>query len=48
MIDSIKSTDDIKNLADSSNKKITDLTVCLLDRPRHKEIIQILKYMFYL
>ena len=33
----------IKNLADSSNKKITDLTVCLLDRPRHKEIIQILK-----
>ena len=33
----------IKNLADSCNKKITDLTVCLLDRPRHKEIIEILK-----
>ncbi len=32
-----------KNLADSLNKNIEDLTICLLDRPRHKEIIDIAK-----
>jgi len=30
-----------KNLADSLNKNLEDLTICLLDRPRHKEIIEI-------
>ena len=29
----------IKNLAEATNKKITQLTVCILDRPRHKSII---------
>ena len=29
----------IKNLADAKNKDLTELTVCLLNRPRHKEII---------
>ena len=29
----------IKNVADSLNKDITNITVCLLDRPRHKDII---------
>tara|TARA_B100000902_G_scaffold311219_1_gene300993 strand:+ start:120 stop:1070 length:951 start_codon:yes stop_codon:yes gene_type:complete len=29
----------IKNIADSLNKDLTDVTVCLLDRPRHKKII---------
>ena len=29
----------IQNIADSMNKDIKDVTVCLLDRPRHKEII---------
>ncbi len=29
----------IKNLADASNKNTNQLTVCILDRPRHKEII---------
>jgi len=33
----------IKNLADAKNKDISDLTACLLDRPRHKEIIENLK-----
>tara|TARA_Y100000590_G_scaffold453496_1_gene598647 strand:- start:1743 stop:2690 length:948 start_codon:yes stop_codon:yes gene_type:complete len=33
----------IKNLSDFKNKKIEDISVCLLDRPRHKEIIQSLK-----
>ena len=33
----------IKNLADVKNKKINDLTACLLDRPRHKQIINELK-----
>ena len=33
----------IKNLADSLNKDITDITVCLLNRPRHYEIIENLK-----
>jgi|TARA_B100002051_G_scaffold194798_1_gene184733 fructose-1,6-bisphosphatase II / sedoheptulose-1,7-bisphosphatase len=35
----------IKNLADSLNKDLTDITVCLLDRPRHYEIIENLKKM---
>ena len=29
----------IKNLADFKNKNLEDVTVCILDRPRHKEII---------
>jgi len=29
----------IKNLADSTNKNIDQLTACILDRPRHKDII---------
>ena len=33
----------IKNLADVKNKKISDLTACILDRPRHKRIIEDLK-----
>ncbi len=33
----------IKNLADVKNKKISDLTACILDRPRHKRIIENLK-----
>jgi len=33
----------IKNLAEASNKKTNQLTVCILDRPRHKEIIDELK-----
>ena len=35
----------IKNIADSLNKDIKELTACLLDRPRHKEIINKLKKM---
>ena len=35
----------IKNLADSLNKDITDITACLLDRPRHAHIIEELKKM---
>ena len=33
----------IKNIADSKNKDLTQLTACLLDRPRHKDIIEKLK-----
>ena len=33
----------IKNLSDVKNKKISDITACLLNRPRHKEIIEKLK-----
>ena len=29
----------IKNLSDCKNKKISDLTACILNRPRHKKII---------
>ena len=29
----------IKNIADFKNKDVSNITVCLLDRPRHKEII---------
>ena len=35
----------IKNIADAMNKDIKDVSVCLLDRPRHKEIITKLKNM---
>ena len=35
----------IKNLADSLNKDVSDITVCLLNRPRHYEIIENLKKM---
>ncbi len=35
----------IKNLADSLNKNLTDVTACLLDRPRHKKIVEQLKKM---
>ena len=35
----------IKNIADSLNKNITDISACLLDRPRHKKIIDELKKM---
>ena len=33
----------LKNLADALNKQLSDLTVCLLDRDRHKKIIDELK-----
>ncbi len=33
----------IKNIADSLNKDLKDVTACLLDRPRHKKIINELK-----
>jgi len=33
----------IKNISESKNKSLNDITVCLLDRPRHKEIIEKLK-----
>ena len=32
----------LKNLADASNKQLSDLTVCLLDRDRHNKIINTL------
>ena len=35
----------IKNIADSLNKDLKDVTACLLDRPRHKKIIDELKRM---
>ena len=35
----------IKNLSDSLNKDISDITVCLLNRPRHAHIIKQLKKM---
>ena len=35
----------IKNIADSLNKDLKDITACLLDRPRHKRIIDELKRM---
>ena len=30
----------IKNIADAKNKDISDITACILNRPRHKEIIE--------
>tara|TARA_Y100001970_G_scaffold281599_1_gene392746 strand:- start:1892 stop:2836 length:945 start_codon:yes stop_codon:yes gene_type:complete len=35
----------IKNIADSKNKDLDKITACILDRPRHKEIINKLKEM---
>ena len=35
----------ILNLAEFKNKKISSITACILDRPRHKEIINELKKM---
>ena len=35
----------IKNIADSLNKDLKNITACLLDRPRHKKIIDQLKKM---
>ena len=35
----------IKNIADSLNKDLKDITACLLDRPRHKRIIEELRQM---
>ena len=35
----------IKNIADALNKDITEITACLLDRPRHKNIIDKLNEM---
>ena len=35
----------IHNIAESLNKNVNDVTVCLLNRPRHKEIINRLKKM---
>ena len=33
----------IKNLADFKIKDISSITVCIMDRPRHKKIIDELK-----
>jgi fructose-1,6-bisphosphatase II / sedoheptulose-1,7-bisphosphatase len=33
----------IKNLSDFKNKEISSITACILDRPRHKKIIEQLK-----
>ena len=33
----------IKNLSDFNNKKISSITVCIMDRPRHRKIIDKLK-----
>ena len=33
----------IKNIADAKNKDLSKITACILDRPRHKEIIEKLK-----
>ena len=33
----------IKNIADAKNKDLDKITVCILDRPRHKEIIDKIK-----
>tara|TARA_Y100000816_G_scaffold289741_1_gene276817 strand:- start:829 stop:1770 length:942 start_codon:yes stop_codon:yes gene_type:complete len=35
----------IKNIADSLNKDLSDITACLLNRPRHKKIIDTLSQM---
>jgi fructose-1,6-bisphosphatase II / sedoheptulose-1,7-bisphosphatase len=33
----------VKNIADAKKKELDQITVCILDRPRHKEIIEKLK-----
>tara|TARA_B100001245_G_scaffold232700_1_gene215354 strand:+ start:464 stop:1405 length:942 start_codon:yes stop_codon:yes gene_type:complete len=35
----------VKNIADVKNKDLKNITVCLLDRPRHKDIINELKQL---
>ncbi len=35
----------IKNLSEYKNKNINEITACILDRPRHKEIINKLKHL---
>ncbi len=35
----------IKNLSEYKNKNINEITACILDRPRHKEIIDKLKHL---
>jgi len=35
----------IKNIAESKNKNVNEVTACLLDRPRHKKIIDKLKIL---
>ena len=35
----------ISNIADAKNKNFNELTVCILDRPRHKNIIDELKFL---
>ncbi len=35
----------ISNIADAKNKNFNELTVCILDRPRHKKIIDELKFL---
>jgi len=35
----------VKNIADVKNKDLKNITVCLLDRPRHKDIINQLKQL---
>ncbi len=35
----------ISNIAEAKNKNIDDLTVCILDRPRHKDIIKELNFL---
>ena len=35
----------ISNIADAKNKNFNEITVCILDRPRHKKIIDELKFL---
>ena len=35
----------IKNIAEAKNKDINKITACILDRPRHKKFVEILKKM---
>ena len=35
----------IKNIAESKNKNVNEITACLLERPRHKKIIEKLKIL---
>ena len=37
--------ENISNLADAKNKDISKITACILDRPRHKKIIEELKHL---
>ena len=42
LIDLDNSVENIKLLADAKNKKINQITACILKRPRHDKIISIL------